>query len=240
MNEQYTHLMFECLNPTQIEKALAESPIIYIPLGTFEWHGRHLPVGNDALKAYGLCLRAAERTGGLVMPPFYYGTGGGHTGYPFSVIVEEEPIVKLINAALQRMREWGVKKAVMFTGHFPGEQVDMVKKIAEEWDDPSMKVLALTDSMIPDPPYHPDHAATFETSILHSMNPELVHLENLPDIKTTPANDPEGNTWGRHRHDVNHPLHGIFGEDPRTMSSEKGKQLLEKAVNWLVETVEKA
>lgn len=239
MNEQYNHLMFEYLNPVQIQEALVKSPILYVPMGTYEWHGYHLPVGNDAVKAYGLCLRAAERTGGLVLPPFYYGTTG-HIGYPMTVLVDENLIIELMNATFREMVKWGVKKAVMFTGHFSGEQVEMVKKIAGSWDDPNMKVLGLSDYMVPNPPYHPDHAATFETSILHAMDPGLVHLENLPDINTAPANDPDGNTWGKHRHNTDHPLYGIFGEDPRTMSPEKGEELLQKAVNWLAETVEKA
>jgi creatinine amidohydrolase/Fe(II)-dependent formamide hydrolase-like protein len=39
---------------------------VYVPFGLIEWHGRHLPLGNDALKAHGILVKAAERAGGVV------------------------------------------------------------------------------------------------------------------------------------------------------------------------------
>ncbi len=56
----------ERLRPHQIAAALAERSLIYVPLGTIEWHCHHLPVGLDGLTAHGLCLIAAEQTGALV------------------------------------------------------------------------------------------------------------------------------------------------------------------------------
>lgn len=236
MNPEVCKYKFECLNPVQIDKALADAPIMYIPMGTYEWHGNHLPVGNDAVKAHALCLLTAQQTGGLVMPPFYYGTAG-HIGYPLTVLVREEPIMELMRATLEEMVKWGVKVAVIFTGHFSGEQMDMVKRIAQAWDDPRMKVLNLTDYMLPNPPFFPDHAAIFETSMLNGIMPELVHLENIPDMESAPANDPNGDTWGAHRHNPDHPLYGIFGDDPRKCDSYSSAQLAAQAVDWLSKTV---
>jgi creatinine amidohydrolase len=236
MNRSEWEHRFEFLNPIQIEAAIAKAPILYIPIGTLEWHGNHLPVGTDALKAHELCLSAVRRTGGLVLPPFYYGTAG-HTGYPLTVLVREEPIIELMRATLQRMAEWGAKLAVIFTGHYSGEQMAMVKGIASAWTDARMKVLALTDYMLPNPPTIPDHAASFETSMMQGLIPGLVHLENLPDKELAPANDPDGNTWGAHRHDPNHPLYGIFGEDPRTIDATESVRLADRAAEWLSKAV---
>jgi hypothetical protein len=41
------------LRPGQLERALRAFPVVYVPFGLIEWHGRHLPLGNDALKAHG-------------------------------------------------------------------------------------------------------------------------------------------------------------------------------------------
>jgi len=62
---------YELLHPHELEEILRRAPVAYIPLGSLEWHGRHLPLGNDAIKAYEICLRAAERTEGVVFPPLY-------------------------------------------------------------------------------------------------------------------------------------------------------------------------
>jgi len=64
---------YERLRPEQIAQRRREKPVAYLPLGTLEWHGRHLPVGNDTLKAHALCVRFAQAIGGLAMPPLYFG-----------------------------------------------------------------------------------------------------------------------------------------------------------------------
>jgi hypothetical protein len=43
--------------------------------GLIEWHGRHLPLGNDALKAHAILVKVAEQSGGAVYPPVYFHEG---------------------------------------------------------------------------------------------------------------------------------------------------------------------
>jgi creatinine amidohydrolase len=59
--------------PDQILARRQACPVAYIPIGTLEWHGPHDPVGTDTLQAEGLAVMCAERGGGLVLPPLYYG-----------------------------------------------------------------------------------------------------------------------------------------------------------------------
>ncbi len=69
MNE----VLYERLRPAQIRAAREACPVVYIPIGTLEWHGVHNPVGLDTLKAHALCVRCAEAGGGLVWPALWYG-----------------------------------------------------------------------------------------------------------------------------------------------------------------------
>lgn len=66
-------VQYERLRPEQIRERREAWPVLYIPLGTLEWHGFHNPVGLDALKIHQLCIRCAEAGGGLVFPPLWYG-----------------------------------------------------------------------------------------------------------------------------------------------------------------------
>lgn len=75
----------ELPRPGQIAAAMAIFPRIWLALGTIEYHSHHLLVGLDGLQAHGLCLDAAEMAGGLVYPPLWWGTGGGHSDYPWTV-----------------------------------------------------------------------------------------------------------------------------------------------------------
>ena len=64
---------YHMLRPGQIVTRREECPVAYIPIGTLEWHGLHNPVGADTLQAEGLALLCAQKGGGLVFPPLYYG-----------------------------------------------------------------------------------------------------------------------------------------------------------------------
>lgn len=68
MNVRYEELL-----PHEIVAARTKRPVAYLPIGGVEWHGKHLAVGNDALKVHALCVRVAEKHGGLVLPALYWG-----------------------------------------------------------------------------------------------------------------------------------------------------------------------
>jgi creatinine amidohydrolase len=41
--------LYEKLTPVAYEARILKAPIAYLPLGTLEWHGPHLPLGSDHL-----------------------------------------------------------------------------------------------------------------------------------------------------------------------------------------------
>jgi creatinine amidohydrolase len=64
---------YHMLRPAQIVARRTACPVAYIPIGTIEWHGVHNPLGADTLQAEGLAILCAQKGGGLVFPPLYYG-----------------------------------------------------------------------------------------------------------------------------------------------------------------------
>jgi len=64
---------YQMLRPGEIVQRRRACPVVYIPIGTLEWHGVHNPVGADTLQAEGLAILCARKGGGLVFPPLYYG-----------------------------------------------------------------------------------------------------------------------------------------------------------------------
>jgi creatinine amidohydrolase len=71
MNE--TEVRYHLLRPHQIVERRRAYPVVYIPIGTLEWHGVHNPVGADTLQAEGLAIMCAHKGGGLLFPPLYFG-----------------------------------------------------------------------------------------------------------------------------------------------------------------------
>ena len=131
----------------------------------------------DGIKAHALCERVAQRTGGTVLPTFFYGTGGGHVGYKWTLMLPEPQIAPLIEATLDHLARQGFKVVVLLTGHYPKEQVDMVHRLAQEAQKrhPHVRFIGLTEPEVTTPEpgdaYGGDHAAKYETSIALALNP---------------------------------------------------------------------
>lgn len=47
--------------------------LAYLPVGSLEWHGPHMPFGTDYMTVAYLAEEAARRFGGVAFPPIYYG-----------------------------------------------------------------------------------------------------------------------------------------------------------------------
>jgi creatinine amidohydrolase len=229
----------ELLLPHEVEAALADRSVVYLPLGTIEFHSAHLPIGTDGLTAHGVCLRAAARSGGIVLPPLFYGVGGGHSDYPWTIMATSAaPLRDLVAQSLRRLGEFGVRNAVLFSGHFADEQLELIDDIADRWNaaNDAPRALSLSvnraETRVP-----PDHAGVFETSLVSAIQPSRVQLRRLPAIEQAPADDPGGDVLGAHRHDPGHPLYGVFGPDPRGFDPEQAGELLDEIVSWTVRKV---
>ena len=215
----------ERLRPHQINEALQETSLIYLPLGTIEWHCHHLPVGLDALTAHGLCLRAAERTGGLVWPALYYGTGGDHGDFPWTIMMPDAAEIEaLLTFTLRRLGDLGVKQVVLFSGHFADTQLEMIDRLASNWNlrNDVPKAVALSVNRAPIHGLPPDHAGLFETTLLDGIAPGLSDIRRL-------SSDPDT----AHRFDPHSPLWGIVGTDPRQAPVMEPSELVERVVLWM-------
>jgi creatinine amidohydrolase len=224
----------ERLSPAQIEAALARASVAYLPLGSLEFHGPHLPIGLDALTAHGVCLRAAQSGGGIVLPPSYQAVGGEHSRYPWTVMSSTpQAIETLLGETLERLDDLGVACAVLLSGHFAPEQGDLVRRVADRWNagGARLRAVGVTLADAPEPPVAPDHAARFESLLMLALSPELVHLETLPDAEEFPAPTGE-DPYGQDRHRADHPLHGVFGPDPRGLDPCDAEPLLDHLATW--------
>jgi creatinine amidohydrolase len=236
MNENFQSVQFELLLPYQLREIVAKFPIAYVPLGTMEWHCEHLPVGLDALTAHGLCCRAALKTGGVVLPALHYGTGGGHGAYPWTIMMPQaNEIATQLDFTIAKLKSFGFKEIVLFSGHFPDAQLAMIDHLAAAKTLPDFKVLSTAVNRIKGLALGPDHAGIFETTLLAAMWPNLVQLNRLPSLVDSPLID--GDIWETGRHEPTHPLWGVVGPDPRHYKKEDAKLVLDASVAWLVKLI---
>jgi creatinine amidohydrolase len=233
-------MRYQELLPHELADILRARPVAYLPLGTLEYHGPHLAIGNDALKAEAILERACARTGGVLVPTLYWGIGGGHKEYPTSVLIRDQLLADLLDDILDGLYRVGFRVYVLLTGHYPGEQVDAVKQAADRLRlrHPEAKAWALPEYEAYPRERRADHAAKWETSILMALHPELVDMAQLAG-----AAAPEAPEATRTLEEMNAPgpLHGILGQNPaRYAHAALGEETVGAIVGNLVSWVEQA
>jgi creatinine amidohydrolase len=239
----FSHVQAEFMRPGQIRDALSKKSVAYIPIGATEFHQEHLPIGLDTLNAHGLTCMTAARTGGIVLPPLYVGPGGSHKSYPWTIMMHgsHEKRVILENT-LDRLEDFELELAVIFSGHFAPEQLELISSIAKQWNlgGKKLKVIALAINMELDDSIAPDHAGIFETTVLSYFHPGSIDISALPDAREYPVEDVDEDPFGLQRHNPDHVLWGIFGPDPRNYVPEFAEALVSKLSRALELEVSKA
>jgi creatinine amidohydrolase len=198
-------VQMQYMRPGQLEAAARRFPVVYVPFGLIEWHGRHLPLGNDALKAHAILVKCAEKYGGVVYPPIFF-PSAVYAGGQFQQ-VDLECKVPLLAALFEQLKQAGFRVIIGVSGHNIPEQIDMINKALEPvvadgtvagiglWE-VSLSLCDESDT---------DHAAKWETSNMMFFYPDLVDMSELGTAPLAPEMMPP---------------HGIGGLDPREHASE--------------------
>jgi len=225
---------YEEMLPHEIVVRRKRFPAAFIGLGGLEWHGEHMAVGNDALKAEKLCELAAARSGGFAFPTLWYGEprvchlmevnhdpGGKIAGKMrfkrrkfseqyFGKTPEQQAALyeELLYHVLIEMNTLEIKAVCFLCGHYPLHEwaTNACKRFNVECRD--TQAFAGIEFHYPPKSRHVggDHAAKWETSYLWYLRPDCVDMSVF---------------LGRE----DEPLIGIMGEDPRrTATIEIGRK----------------
>ncbi|MBN2151195.1 MAG: creatininase family protein [Candidatus Lokiarchaeota archaeon] len=165
--------------PGQLEAAIEAFPAAYVALGSIEWHGPHLPLGFDGLKAEALLRRVAERVGKGVLFPTMYWRGYQTMNFPYTI---HTPSFSAKDIARQ-LYGMGFKVVVLVTGHYPPAQVRNVRGAATWLMKKHKDAYAIgipEQFLLQDLGYLGDHAAKDETSMGLALVPGLVDVTALP------------------------------------------------------------
>lgn len=231
-------VLYEELRPSEFLSRLSEAPIAYLPLGTLEWHGPHLPLGSDGLQSQALFCEVARRVGGIVMPMLFLGPDRtrrykGKTFYGmdfWSRPNEEEPrqlpgsayyvsnyfYSKLLDTVMAQLARAGFR-IVVGHGHGPANRAfrKQIPIIKEKYG----LILVNADFEQAEYGFQSDHAAANETSIMMHYYPQLVDLSALPQ-------------------EPNVRIEGVNGDDPRIHASPAmGKAAADETAALLEDTL---
>ena len=174
--------------------------VILIPCGALEQHGPHLPLKTDAFIAECFAGRVALETNSIVAPTFTYGnksqalSGGGQI-FPGTTSLAPHTLSLMVKDVLREFFRHGAKKILLINGHgensFPlFEGVDMaienlgssdVKVVVSGWwqfvNSDHIEKIFPGDF----PGWDLEHAATTETSLMLSFDPNSVRSDRIVD-----------------------------------------------------------
>ena len=212
-------VQMQFLRPSQLEAAARAFPVVYVPFGLIEWHGRHLPLGNDALKAHGILVKCAEKYGGVVYPPVFFPYAMHNPAGDKFLPDEPEWKVTMVTALFERLKQTGFRVIIGVSGHNIETQITLINKaLAPVVADGKVRGVGLWEmSLSRCAESDSDHAAKWETSNMMFFYPHLVDMAALGKGPLAPGMQPPD---------------GIGGLDPRVhASAEVGGRNVELAAD---------
>ncbi len=240
----------------EIRDVAGEDRVAVVPIGTLEDHGPHLPVDCDVRIIEEVCTRACARVSGQVvlLPTVTHGYSPHHRDFPGSITVRWNIFVEHLLDITRSLAGHGFRRFILANGH--GSNGPLVNMAARLTIVEHPETIACDYFYLLTPqgleaikrvresefPGGMAHACELETSIYLALDPALVEMDKAEKDIGFPPSDYFYMDW------VDGPgsmmeywstlsRTGTMG-DPTLASAEKGRILLDAAVDELVAVID--
>lgn len=107
-------IKMETSYPKEVEQIKKDCKPVFLPVGTMEYHSYHCPFGCDTLVALGVAEKVAEKVGGMVLPPVWYGVASYAVGGPDknTINVDVDTLENYVHCILKSLFDSGFKKNI--------------------------------------------------------------------------------------------------------------------------------
>jgi creatinine amidohydrolase len=223
----------------EFKEAVILYKIAFLPMGSTEEHGRHLPLDTDTMQVVRTAELAAEKIPFLLLPAVHYGYCRSTADHPGTVSISPETLRRLVFDIGLSLYKQGIRGLIISSGHAGGIHLSALEEAGEALLEkcPDLEVAVFCE-------YHwaseagksgivetagDSHAGEIETSRIMAIDPALVKGSaeeeyprfQKPFLSRKKLADWPGGVWG----------------DPSKASAEKGARLYEKTSERLVELV---
>lgn len=176
---------------------------LLVPVGAFEQHGPHLPLGTDAMLATHIAEGVADGTSMRVAPSITYGyksqqRSGGGDHLAGTISLDAATLIALTRCVVRGFLQQGVSSLVLINGHYENYQflyegIDLALSDCGDCagEQPSVLLLSYWDYVSEDtlekvypegfPGWEIEHGGILETSLMLHLRPELVQLQRAVD-----------------------------------------------------------
>ena len=229
-----------------VERYLARSQGIIIPVGSTEQHGPNGLIGTDAICAEALAKAVGEQVEGLVTPTIAVGMAQHHLGFPGSMTLRPSTLIALVRDWVASLARHGFRRFYFINGHggniatvqaafseiyadsslaAPGNSPDLKCRLRNWWQ--AEGIGALSRELYG--AAEGSHATPSEVSLTWHIYPEAARPMRLdPEIA------PSGDFTDAADYRRNFP-DGRIGSNPGLATIEAGKRIMELAVAGLAE-----
>ena len=229
-------MLIEEMTMKEFAEGLETCRTVYIPFGSVEEHGTHLPLSTDTIEAYEVGKRAAERIPLFVAPPVHYGSCRSTSCHPGTISITTSTLKAIFKDIVRSLHGHGLKNFIALTGHAGGshrmalqdageelvaEITDINVAVVTEYDLAKEAGARLIETR------GDAHAGEIETSRIMHSHPHLVKgtaVEEYPTFPTGIIVRDKRSFWPG----------GVWG-DPSKATAEKGRQIESLVADKVVE-----
>lgn len=238
----------ELTAPDYVRAVEKSSRTCILPIGVFEKHGAHLPLGTDLYIARELALRAADKEYTVVFPWYYFSQINEARHQPGTISYSPELIWKVLQETLDELCRNGFDKIILISGHggnnaflnyFGMAQLSKERDYSLYWFQPSYEreILKEMEALTQIDQYD-SHGGNRESSLMEAIKPGVVHLDR--------SGEQSGIDLDRLEH-LEHVYTGIwwyasypnhYGGDGAKANARAGELLINSVVEQFVKVIQ--
>lgn len=226
-----------------LQSYFEEESLAFVPLGSTEQHGPHLPEGTDHLIAEAFAREASERTGLLRTPTIPIGVSAHHRQFPGTTSVEPPAFRDYVESVTRSLATQGIDRVIFVNAH--GGNVTHLREVGRRLhqDGVAFAVEWMWNESIPEQvdeafEHNGPHGGPKETALIQHLHPALVHENRLTDARNGGLRDVSEDIGRIHGartfyDSIDNSDNGVFG-DQTEATAEIGAELFAAASDELV------
>jgi len=170
----------------EAEEALAQNPVVLIPMGAVEPHGPQLPLGADYMVAEYVALEAAKKSGNaLVTPTIPFGYCDAVEDIPGAISLDPDTLSMVAGDVVSNLARHGAKRIIFVNNHRTNSVAlsYIARKLRREMGIEMATFFPWGVIQAFCPPMYADFASVFghggepETSVMQALFPEHVRMD---------------------------------------------------------------
>jgi creatinine amidohydrolase len=219
---------------------------VLVPFGSTEQHGKHMPLGTDAVLGDELGWALADRLDAFLAPTVRFGCSEHHLSFPGTISLSDETFQGIVTDVVASLSRHGFRRILLMPTH-GGNFKPLAEAVAELKPIDNVKVIAFTDleglvkaafkssgAFGVNPAQSGAHAGEWEASLMLALRPDQVKMDRAAEGFVGELSEIMAKIFdGIENLDEN----GVLG-DPRPATAAAGKRYFEEEVEFLYQWVE--